>query len=213
VIGRDDHAAIEAIEKEIGEAEKHTTGEIVIVLTGAASDYIFSYLAMLVLICSVLLPALIAGIAMFESEIGIGEVMTASFMQVVLLVIGSIAGLRSPKLRAAVTPRGYRHRLAHQLAREQFYSRGLRHTDGGTGVLIFVSFLDRYVEVIADKGIADKVNQAVWQDTVDYLRQNLASGNLLSGFTGAIQRVSRVLSEHFPGTKEKDQIPNRMFIL
>lgn len=39
-------------------------------------------------------------------------------------------------------------------------------TEGRTGVLIFVSLVERYCEIVADLAIASKVDNAHWQSVV-----------------------------------------------
>jgi len=42
---------------------------------------------------------------------------------------------------------------------EQIAQSGVGHTQDGTGILIFISVLERRVQLLADNGIAQKVDQ------------------------------------------------------
>jgi putative membrane protein len=44
----------------------------------------------------------------------------------------------------------------------QFNAQGIDKTDHRTGVLIFASIAERYLEVVADAGINDRADSSVW---------------------------------------------------
>ena len=59
---------------------------------------------------------------------------------------------------------------------EQFLVQNLHTTKGRTGVLIYVSFAERYAEVIADDGIYKKVPPETWERVVRELTHHLGRG-------------------------------------
>lgn len=213
MISRDDDDAVAAIEQEIREAESGTIGEIVVVLAGGASDYRFPYLAMLVFVAALAGPAF-----MFASVIATGHFSAVNYgfacmLQMAVLGFGWTIGMAAPGRRAALMPNGLKQRMASRLAGEQFFMRGLRLTEGRTGVLIFVSATERYVEIIADKGISDKVPQGTWQDAVDFLTGRIGEHEMQIGIIGAVRMVGAVLQEHFPGRKDVNELPDRVHII
>src|SRR5699024_10747643 len=66
------------------------------------------------------------------------------------IVLGLV--FRLPSVTTRLVPRSVRHRRAANLARRQFLEHNLHHTDGETGLLIFVSEAERYVEILVDRG-------------------------------------------------------------
>ena len=82
---------------------------------------------------------------------------------------------------------------------------------GVAGVLVFVSVAEHVAVVIADKGIHDRVDPAVWADIVRDLTAHLADGRLADGLTAAIAACGRVLAEHFPpAPNDENELPDRL---
>jgi putative membrane protein len=93
----------------------------------------------------------------------------------------------------------------------QFYAQAIDKTEHRTGVLIFASAAERYVEVVADAGINDKVSSDVWDEAVHALVSAVKEGRPGDGFVAAIGRCGAVLSEHFPpGALKRDALPDKL---
>lgn len=134
-------------------------------------------------------------------------VQLAVFAFVVLLAQGE-------PIRFALVPTGIKRARAHQRAVEQFLTQNLHTTAGRTGLLIYVSFAERFAEVIADDGIYKKVPHATWGQVVDTLTQHLAQGERRKGFLVAIKECGRILAKHFPpGSIDHNELPNRLIVL
>ena len=95
--------------------------------------------------------------------------------QLTVFAVGAVLS-QWDALRLAIVPKVIKRSRAHRKAVEQFLAQNLHTTRGRTGVLIYVSFAERYAEVIADDGIYRKVPQAVWVDVVDTLTGHLGRG-------------------------------------
>ena len=92
--------------------------------------------------------------------------------------------------------------------------QNMHTTKGRTGVLIYVSFAERFAEVIADEGIYKKVPPSTWEDVVGELTNHLASGTTTEGFIRAIERCGKILAKHFPpGKVEYNELPNHLIVL
>ena len=97
----------------------------------------------------------------------------------------------------AVTARAFRH----------FAESGVYETGEHSGILIFVSYLERQVRIIADSGIAEKIPQDLWNIIADDLAGGLKDGNTKDGFIAAVEKCGDLLAEHFPGGKDN---PNEL---
>jgi putative membrane protein len=116
--------------------------------------------------------------------------------------------------RVALVPRHIRHRLAHRRAVEQFLAQNLHTTAGRTGVLIFVSLVERYAEILADAAIHKRVAESEWQSIVDGLTKAMGKGRVCDGFVAAVEAVGRRLAEHFPpGSHDPRALPNHLIVL
>lgn len=121
--------------------------------------------------------------------------------------------LRWSPLLYRLSPKSLRHWHASSLARRQFLEQNLHHTHGETGVLIFVSEKERYVEIIADRGISKHVASAEWQTIIDQLTQRVREGKTLEGFLEGIQHCGEILKTHVPATMPKNELPNHLVVI
>jgi putative membrane protein len=181
-------------------AEALTSGEIYCVVTRASSMYrVFplAYAASIALMTPLPLLHFTAWPAMV-----IYLLQLLTFLAVLWLTTRE-------NIRYRLVPGRTRRERAHQEAVRQFAAHGLQHTELRTGVLIFVSFGERYAEVIADAGIDRKVSPDVWRECVAALVADIAAGRIADGFVQAIDRCAGVLATHFPpGAINRDELPN-----
>lgn len=130
-----------------------------------------------------------------------------------LVFLVMAVALRWSPLLFRLCPKSLRHWHASNLAQRQFLAQNLHHTRGETGVLIFVSEKERYVEIIADRGISKHVTRAEWQTIIDQLTQRVREGKTLEGFLEGIQRCGELLTTHVPATLPKNELPNHLIVI
>ena len=99
------------------------------------------------------------------------------------------------------------------MARRMFLEQGLHHTKGETGILIFVSEAEHYVEILVDRGISEKIDNQVWQNIVNDFTAEVKAGAVLKGFETCIASVAEVVSDVVPSTEEKNELPDRLVVL
>jgi uncharacterized membrane protein len=103
-----------------------------------------------------------------------------------------------PAVRRTLTPRGFKRDRGIRQAEEQFLSKNLKATRERTGVLIFVSEWERMAELIADEGVASRVDPGIWDEAMSQLIAGVKAGRAVEGFEAAVEICGGVLSEHFP---------------
>jgi len=82
------------------------------------------------------------------------------------------------------------------------------------GVLIFVSLAEHYARIIADEGIAAKVDQKEWQVAIDTLTAQMREGHVAEGFLAAIAICGEVLARHAPpGAEPQAELPDRLYLI
>jgi putative membrane protein len=194
-----------AIAQAIARAEEKTCGEIVVVAALASDGYrSFGVLWAALLALAVPMPLIFA--TKWPVEI---IYLLQLFVFFICLVL-----FQMQRPRYALVPRAAKRARAHQRAVEQFIAQNLHTTEGRTGVLIYVSFAERFAEVIADAGIYSKVPPSTWEDAVGELTNHLARGSTTEGFIRAIERCGKILAKHFPpGMANPNELPNHLIIL
>ena len=87
-----------------------------------------------------------------------------------------------------------------------FYEAGIANTAAEMGVLVYLSVLERQLEVIADRGILKGVNALEWNQLLFELHEaghKADAGTLLAG----MESLGALLSKHLPATGEN---PNEL---
>ena len=115
---------------------------------------------------------------------------------------------RIPGINTRLIPRSVRYWRASNLARRQFLEQNLHHTAGATGMLIFVSEAERYVEILVDRGISSEIDNGVWEAIITAFTEQVKQGETLQGFIACIEACGTHLKAKVPATRQKDELPN-----
>ena len=186
----------------IREAEARTAGEIFCVVARHSSEYRLVPVAWAAAM-ALLVPLPLLYLTAWSAPV-------VYLLQIFAFLIGAVA-LSHPGVRFRIVPRRARHDRAHAEAMRQFLVQGIDKTEHRTGVLIFVSVAERYVEVVADAGINEKVLPDVWDKAVGDLVGAIKAGHPADGFVAAIGRCGAVLADHFPpGALRRDELPDKL---
>jgi len=172
-------------------AEKNTSGEFVAVVARASDHYV-----LLPLLWSAILALLLPGACLLAGA----SVRWVHLYQIQLLIfiVLAVVLLSVPGLHLRLIPRHVKHARASRLAQAQFYLQGVQLTAHHSGVLFFVSLAERYVEIVADKGIHEKLGEAHWQDIIDKFVNHVRRGKVVDGFVDAIGACGAAMAEHYP---------------
>jgi putative membrane protein len=197
----DGHEAARVAEA-IEAAEYATSGELFVVVAARADDY---------RLVPILWAAAAALIAVWPLHLltplstNMVLALQAALFVVVVLALSPLA------VRTALAPPWLAQDEVERAAREQFLSHGIHLTDARTGVLIFVALAERRVEIIADDGIAARVDQAEWDAIAAEVVTDAREGQLVSGLLTAIDHSGRLLAAHFPaGSDNRNELPNAL---
>jgi uncharacterized membrane protein len=97
---------------------------------------------------------------------------------------------------------------AHALS--VFGELGVWDTAANNGVLIFVCLADRDVEIVADRGIADRVAPEEWERVCREMEAHYREGRFREGSLAGIRGVGDLLAHHFPPREgDRDEVPDR----
>lgn len=193
------------VAEAIARVEAKTDAELVTVLAPRADDY-----AYIPLLWAGLIALLVPGIVNYHSGwLDAHQLLLAQWMT--FIVLGLL--FRIPAVTTRLVPRQVRHWRAANLARRQFLERQLHHTEGGTGILIFVSEAERYVEILVDRGISKRIGNDTWASIVADFTQAVSRGKTLDGFLKCIADCGEHLQQHVPLTQARNELPDRLIIL
>jgi putative membrane protein len=170
-------------------AESRTSGEIFCVVAQRASAY-----ALVPIAWAAALGLLVPWPLIYLTT------WPASVIYVLQLIGAASAAalLWRPALRFRLVSRRTKHERAHSVAMEQFWKQQLQKTEWRTAVLIFASLAERYVEIVPDAGIAQKVPAEAWQGAAAALAAAVKDDRAGDGFVAAIEQCGAILAEQFP---------------
>jgi putative membrane protein len=191
------------VRDSISAVERNTSGEVVTVIAAACDDYLF-----IPTLWAALIALAVPGLVLL-TNMWVDYAWLYSSQVVVFFVLAAL--FRIPMIKMRLVPRTIQRQRAGRIALEQFFLQNLHHTRDRTGILIFVSVAENYVEIIADKGINDVVPKDTWEKIVAGFVAAVKKEQYTEGFISAINQCGRVLQEHFPSRRDNpDELPNRL---
>jgi putative membrane protein len=194
-----DQTAGDALGQAVRDIEKRTDAEIVIVVRGRSgsyrqADYLFGAIVAFIGLIFVLFSPYEFHPYLIPIEV------------VLLFVAGAIVSARGDLFRRLLTGKKFRVQAVRTGAAAMFYEAGIANTAAENGLLIYLSLLERRLEIIADRGILKAVPPLKWNQSVFELKQvgrNADCETLIK----AVRELGAVLAEHLPPTGEN---PNEL---
>lgn len=114
-----------------------------------------------------------------------------------------------PPLKLALVSRKRVAMAVRQRAVLSFYQKGLHRTRNETGILIFISLLERRVSILADRGIYAVIGQAFWHSKASKLVSGIKNNKPLEVLLEVIGECGAELRNHFPCSSDNpDEVPN-----
>ena len=111
-------------------------------------------------------------------------------------------------------PELWRNLSSRTRALQLFGQFGVWNTEHNNGVLIYVLMADHAVEIVADRGIAARVEPAQWDAVCRQMEHHYRAGRFRDGSVVGILGVGELLGRHFPGTRPSDnELPNQPVLL
>lgn len=108
----------------------------------------------------------------------------------------------------------WRGMSARHRAIEVFSDLRVWDTEANSGVLIYLLLADREVHILADRGITQRVPQAEWDAIAEVMQQEFKRGDFLRGSLQGIERITMLLSTHFPsGAGNRNELSNKPIIV
>lgn len=123
------------------------------------------------------------------------EFITIAFIVVVAAGAGFILTDLIPAMTRLLAGKALIELRISQRAAEAFIAEEIFNTRERTGILIFISLLERRVLVIGDAGINAKVKQEEWDAVASRVANGLRSGKPAEGLLAAIEQCGVLLQK------------------
>jgi putative membrane protein len=201
MLPRFDQSSCDELARCVREIETRTDAELVIAVRARSGSYRHAdYLAGAILAFAGLLFLLFSPFEFRHYWVAIDVVL--------LFVLGAYICSRSDTLRRLLTTEEFRAEAARQGAAAMFYEAGIANTNAEMGVLVYLSLLERRLELIADRGVLKAAPPLEWNERVYELHR---AGRVprLETLRQKLQDLGALLAEHLPPTgKNPNELPD-----
>lgn len=202
-----DERQTEAIRRAVAEAETASSGEIAVIVVPESERYREA---------EKLGALLLAGLLSVVVSISIRQVTIWSYIPLVCLIFYPSLWLfrRFPRLKLSFAGPRRQVEAVRERALATFYEKELHRTREQTGVLIFISLLERKVWILADRGINQKIKPGHWHGLARKLAAGLRSGQAAETLCEVIAECGAELARHFPrAADDLNELPDQPITL
>lgn len=216
-----DKEALENIRSAVQKAEAATNGEIALSLASESAPYGFWELLASVVMSAVVFIVLLpfsGEIQRFSQQffwslpVWFMPFVTGCALLSAIVIFFFLVNI--PFFDRLIIPQSVQKQLSYERALRCFTESGVYKTKDSSGILVFASYLEKKVYILADSGIAEKIEQNLWDSIAAELARNLGQGNGETAFVHAVEQCGSLLAEKFPAKKENpDELPDGLVIL
>lgn len=192
----------DAVVRCVQEVEKKTSGEIVPMI--ASSSYEYPRAPLVGGLIYSLIIAVGATYLFGHNDMWFFLVVFLAGFLILSRVLNAFPALKKP----FISKREMTEEVK-EAAFTAFYQHGLHHTRDLTGILIYVSVFERQVQILADKGINDKVDPAVWGEVVAEITAGIKAGKPGEAICKGVTLCGELVTKSFPiKPDDTDELPN-----
>jgi putative membrane protein len=187
-------AELERVKAAVHTAEDKISGEIVPVFVEKSGYYsIANYRA--AVISGALALLLIIFLDRYVPAMAIYDPLVIFLFVMFVGIVGAAASHFIPFIQKIFVGQQHLDRSTKQRAETLFLQEEVFNTRHRTGIMIFISFFEREVIVMADRGISKVVEQKEWDKIVQGIIENIKKGMVIEGIEAAILRCGEILLE------------------
>jgi len=129
-------------------------------------------------------------------------------------LLGVVLAGRTGPLKLLFTSRVEVADEVRRRARTTFFDSRVHHTKDSTGLLIYVSLLERRAEVVADQAVTSALGQAKLDAICKVLTDQLSAGSVVDAFAAAIHSAGEQLGAVLPRTDgDENELSDALVIL
>ena len=196
------------IDETIRNLEQNTSGEILVLIVPGSDDYVVAaaWASMGITIPMALSLSAVIGPAFWLSAANMWVFLS---LMAVLFPALFLIMRRSPAITRFLVSKDEMEQNVEEEARSRFFSEGLFRTKDATGVLIFISLLERQAHIIGDRGIDAVTSQEEWKEILNRMTAGIRSGNPGASIVEAVEKIGNLLTRRLPpGADDVDEVRN-----
>ncbi len=202
---------LERISQAVKGAERKTSGEIVPYVVDESDRYEEAawrggaLLGAVALVCIAILHLT----SEYWHGLGPAEI---GMVTIGAIGLGVMITHRLPFLKRLLAGNDLLEYRVAQRAAQAFIAEEVFQTRDRTGILLFLSLLERKVLAVGDSGINAKVDHSEWEDVVASITRGIGDGNAAEGFIEAIEKCGVLLQKRGVSRRKRDrnELSNRL---
>jgi len=193
------------IKSAVREAEKTTSAEIVPVFFESCGNYLDTYWKSGILFSTFwsFLYFLYHGIYPNHWNLNLSYFFMT---QMAAGLLGVIVIYLIPSWKRFLMDREDVRRRARDVAYRIFLQEGVFRTKERTGMLLFMSFLEREAVILGDEGINKKVSPEIWEGILISLTSRMKRGNKVDAIIQTIQSMGNLLKQFPIQASDKNEL-------
>jgi putative membrane protein len=199
---RTDSAFSAAIERTVGEAERGTAAELIVVVAARSGSYLDvagalgAGCAMLVLLVALFAPTYFPPVAVAVDV-------------PLVFALATWLAHRTPALMRAIVPTARMRKQVERAAAEHFLAEAVHGTRERTGLLVYVSLLEERVALVPDLGLSGRVPAATWTEIRWNETGDPSRPRTLRDLARGIEHIGAILRMRLPAdATDVDESPN-----
>jgi uncharacterized membrane protein YgcG len=99
-------------------------------------------------------------------------------------------------------------------ALEVFSGMRVWDTEQNNGVLIYLLMVEHDVEIVADRGIDQRIPAGTWEQICRDMEQHFAEGQFETGLLYGVDRISQLLQQQYPAYQNNEnELPDSPVII
>ncbi len=185
---------LDRIKSAVRKAEEKISGEIVPVFVERSGYYtIANYRGALIAAAMVFLAIIV--VDRYIPDLSIYDPLFIFVAVALGGLLGAIATHSVEPLKRVMLSQTHMDQATRKRAENAFLEEEVFNTRHRTGIMIFISFFEREVIVMADRGISKVVDQKEWDKLVRNIIDSIRLGKVTEGIEDSIIRCGNILLE------------------
>ena len=180
------------VEQAVKELELESSGEIVVYFARRSDSYYVGSWKLAAVLGMLGLFTIMA-LSFVWMLPGTFSIMNTALSIFLLILMGLFVTYFFPAVRLAFVPLNVMDHRVVTKARDIFLQEEIFNTIDRTGILIYVSELEKRVQIIGDKGISSVIEQDDWNKVLSLVTDGIKKGNPAIGLVDAIHECKKLL--------------------
>lgn len=197
-------AAKQALTDAVRDVESRSSAELVVAVRARSGSYLHADLIAGILVALAGLIGLLFSPWPFALVWFVIDPLLAG-------ILGALLASRLPAVRRTLTLPRVRRQQVETAARSTFVEKGIHGTTGRTGVLLYISLLEREAAVIHDLGVDTLATTDGWRDAVGRIEDVVRRGEDGLAVAGLVRALGDLLAPAFVRShQDVDELANEV---